>query len=94
MDPRVGLPLGNTGMGTISLADAVKELMSCRAKRAKHIESERHEIEAVISTPLCVFVPLRLLNNRQHRYGIPQAPSSWTDAHQIDATVAIITPTI
>ena len=90
MDPSVGLPLSNAGMGAVPAADAVKKLLSCRAKRAENRETERHKIEAVTSTRVRVLVPLRLLNNRQDRDSVPPTPSSRADADQVNTTVAII----
>ena len=63
VDPRVGLPLGNTGVGAVTPANTVKKLLGCEAKGAKDRESERHKVEAVASTNLGVLIPLRLLNN-------------------------------
>ena len=59
----MGLQLSNTGVNAVSSANAVKELLGYRAKRAKNRETKGHEVDAVTSTRPRVFVPLRLLDN-------------------------------
>ena len=83
VDPGMGLPLSNTGMNAVSTTYAIKELVGCRAKRAKHWETKGQEVEAVTGTRLRVPVSLRLLNRSQCRGSIPLAPSGRGDADQV-----------
>ena len=71
MNPRVGLPLGNKGVSAVASAE---ELLSSKAKGAKHRESKRHKVESVTSTHLRVLVPLRLLDNIKSRAASCQPP--------------------
>ena len=94
MDPSICLPLGNAGVNAISSADAVKELLSCRAEREKNIETEGHEVDAATSTCLLVLVLLHLLNNGLSRNSIPLTPSCRGDPNKVYTLVPVTTPTI
>ena len=43
----MGLPLSNAGLSVVSLAYAIEELLSCKAKRAKNREAEMLKVEAM-----------------------------------------------
>ena len=63
MDPIMGLPLRNAGVNAVSLADAVKELLSCKAKITENTESE---VKAATSTRVPELFALHLFDNGQN----------------------------
>ena len=90
----MGLPLGNADVNAVLLANAMTELLGCKAKRAKNRETKGHEVEAVADTCRFVLVPLRVLNDGQSTSNIPTTPRLRGDPDKFYMAVAITALTV